>query len=378
MVGACDPAKPHPNSLHDPSVPVDAGVDRLVITVGASAGGANGCGASHPDDGSGGVAASGAGGTSGLPLADAGTGDARAADADVADARTADASGAGGKTSAGGVPGGASTGGTVGVGASGGSVGSTGGRGGSGSGGAGSGDPIVGIGGRGAAGAPGGATGGADGSAGRAGGAGSSSGSAGGAAQSGDAGAGGADGLGGAPALPSAPAPGAGELAIVELLINPAGTDTGREWIEVVNRAAHAVDLSSLHVADAANDAAVDFAALAGVGARPELAPGARAVLIQSIDPTKNGGIAVGASLMGGAFGTRVSLNNDTDTISVCAGACADGIVIHQVTWDQGLGTGYDGHALSIDDSGKHCPGVAAFGDGGSFGTPGAPNPACP
>ena len=43
--------------------------------------------------------------------------------------------------------------------------------------------------------------------------------------------------------------------------------------------------------------------------------------------------------LVGGAFGTRVSLNNDGDTISVCAGPCADGVVLDRVAWDATLGS---------------------------------------
>jgi len=196
----------------------------------------------------------------------------------------------------------------------------------------------------------------------------------GGSGTAGEPASGGQAGSGGAGA--SIPPPAPGELAIVELLINPAGTDTGREWIEVVSRAAHALDLASLHIADAANDADVDFTA----SGTTILLPGARAVLIQSADPTKNGGITLGVAsgIFGGSFGTRVSLNNDADTITVCAGACASGAVIDQFAWDASLGTAYDEHALSIDDGGRRCPAPTPFGDAGSFGTPGAENPPCP
>jgi len=184
----------------------------------------------------------------------------------------------------------------------------------------------------------------------------------------------GAGGVGGAGVLAASPLP--GDLSIVELLINPAGTDTGREWIEVVNRANHALDLASVHVADAANDAPVDFAA----SGTTILLPGARAVLIQSADATKNGGVALGVAggIFGGSFGTRVSLNNDADTISVCAGPCGDGVVVARFAWDAALGTDYDDHALSIDDGGRRCPASIPFGDAGSFGTPGLENPPCP
>jgi hypothetical protein len=190
--------------------------------------------------------------------------------------------------------------------------------------------------------------------------------------------AGGSPGTAGA-AGTSGPPPQPGELRIVELLVNPSGTDTGREWIELVNTAGHAVDLSGLHVADAANDAAADFEVLAG--APPLLPPGGRAVLIQSADVTKNGGVllaAGGSGILGGAFGTRVSLNNDADTITLCAGPCrAGGVAIDEVTWTE-LGADYDGHALSVDETGQRCAASTPFGDAGSFGTPGAANPSCP
>jgi hypothetical protein len=65
----------------------------------------------------------------------------------------------------------------------------------------------------------------------------------------------------------AARAPRAGELAVVEALVNPAGQDLGREWIEIVSLAAEPLDLSALHVADAA----VDVAAPAG-SSRPAAA----------------------------------------------------------------------------------------------------------
>lgn len=170
------------------------------------------------------------------------------------------------------------------------------------------------------------------------------------------------------------PAPRPGELAMVELLINPAGTDTGREWIEIVNRATHAVSLLGLHLADAGNDAAVEFE-LTGA---PFLAPGGRAVLIQSADPTKNGGVTLGSALAGGTFGTLVSLNNEADQISLCLGSCTTGLLIDTISWDSTLGPQYEGHALVLGQDGHRCPATQPFGDAGSFGTPGSQNQPCP
>jgi hypothetical protein len=151
---------------------------------------------------------------------------------------------------------------------------------------------------------------------------------------------------------------------IDELLINPAGTDTNREWIEVVNVASFALDLHALHVADAASDVALD----AGW-----LAPGGLLVLGQSLDPTKNGGAPISLS-----FGNTISLNNGGDTIALCLGPCADGLVLAQVVWTADLGAAFDGHAAIVGPvAGRFCPAGEPFGTAGSFGSPGAPTPAC-
>jgi hypothetical protein len=357
---ACGPATPP--KKESGSTSSDASAERT-LTLLSNSGGTTGCGS--PGAGSPGAGSPGA--DAGAPIAtpdaggsvtdlthDAGAETHAAAGTDAA-RMDATVSGSGGTNSGGAASGGAGGSGSPGTGGG-------GGRASPGSGGTSSG------GGTGGSGAIGG--GGAIGNFGGSGGGGGISGMA-GQASGGTIGPGGA---GGSPI--TAPVPGPGDLKIVELLINPASTDTGREWIEVVNATAHALDLSTLHISDAANDAAVDFTS-GGSGATP-LAAGGRVILIQSADATKNGGVMLGAATPGGSFGTRVSLNNDTDTISICAGPCATGVIIDHVTWDASLGSGYDGHALVIDDTGRRCPATAPFGDGGSFGTPGTANAPCP
>lgn len=337
-----------------PPVANDAAAERPG-PLGSGTGGTTGCGPIGSDGGGGSASVADAGGP------DAGR--QAGVDSAVADARGSDDApittggrggagggnagvggrgiGEGGSVGSGGMPG---PGGMGGVGTGGGSVGTGGGG--------------VGTGGRiGTGGASGGAAGAGTGVAG----------AAGSANAAGGAGSGGNNSL--------APSPGSGELAIVELLINPTGTDTGREWIEIVNRTGHALSLAGLHVSDAANHAAVDFG---GVVSASLLPAGARMVLIQSADSTKNGGVMLGGSTPGGSFGTLVSLNNEADTISICVGPCVTGLLIDRVAWDASLGTGYDGHALVIDDSVRRCPATMPFGDGGSFGTPGVANTVCP
>jgi len=183
---------------------------------------------------------------------------------------------------------------------------------------------------------------------------------------------GGADGGDGGPddaaftydgALPVLPR--AGEIVIDELLVNPAGADTNREWIEIANLTALPFDLRGLHVADSAKDVAVDGGLLA---------PGAILVLGQSADTTKNGGAPVAI-----AYGGTISLNNAGDTIAICLGPCASGQVLDRVGWDQDLGPAYDGHAaiVGMGMAGLLCAAADPFGSAGSFGTPGARNPPC-
>jgi hypothetical protein len=159
-------------------------------------------------------------------------------------------------------------------------------------------------------------------------------------------------------------APSPGDVAIDEILIDPAGSDLGREWFELVSLAGEALDLGSIHVADSATDVAVD----AGV-----LQPGGALVLGQSTDTAHNGGAPVDR-----AYGTRLQLNNDADQIEVCEGPCADGVVLARFVWTAAFGAAYQGRAVVVDPAtGVTCPASTPFGTEGSFGSPGAPDPPC-
>jgi hypothetical protein len=163
--------------------------------------------------------------------------------------------------------------------------------------------------------------------------------------------------------LVSARLPRSGEVAIDEVLVNPTGDDLGREWIEIVNRASEPLDLSQLHLATASTD----VAAAAGI-----IAPGTLLLLGQSTDPAKNGGAPVAV-----AYGTKLILPNANGQLSLCLGACASGLVIDTVSWGT-LTDEQTGRALIVDPATKQvCLASVPFGTGGSFGTPGAPNPPC-
>jgi hypothetical protein len=159
---------------------------------------------------------------------------------------------------------------------------------------------------------------------------------------------------------PPARPPRVGDLAIDELLVDPAGNDLGHEWIEVVSRVDEALDLSSLHVSDATTDVAV--------GAGPLAARGVL-VLGQSVDRAHNGDAPVDL-----AYGTKLSLNNGADRVALCLGPCAGGVELVSFAW---TAPGLAGRAVVVDPSGATCDATEPFGASGSFGTPGRADGPC-
>jgi hypothetical protein len=154
-------------------------------------------------------------------------------------------------------------------------------------------------------------------------------------------------------------APRAGELAITELLVDPAGNDLGHEWVEIANLTDDALDLSTLRLADDATEFPFD----AGV-----LLPRTLLVLGQSADRTHNGDAPVDR-----AYGTRLAFNNGADKLVLCAGPCASGGVLASFTWT----ASYAGRAVVVAPTGATCPATETYGAGPDLGTPGRPNPPC-
>jgi hypothetical protein len=163
---------------------------------------------------------------------------------------------------------------------------------------------------------------------------------------------------------PAARSPRAGEVAIDELLVDPAGNDLGHEWLELANLAGEPLDLAALRISDGTSEVAVD----AGV-----LAAGGLLVLGQSIDRAHNGDAPVDL-----AYGTKLSLNNGGDRVAICLGPCASGVELDVVSWTAPWGDPYTGHAVVVEPGGATCPAEEPYGGGGNFGTPGRPNPPCP
>jgi hypothetical protein len=159
-------------------------------------------------------------------------------------------------------------------------------------------------------------------------------------------------------------APRAGELAITELLVDPAGNDLGHEWVEIANLTDDALDLATLRLADDATEFPFD----AGI-----LGPRALLVLGQSADRAHNGDAPVDR-----AYGTRLAFNNGADRLSLCAGPCAGGVVLASFAWTTAsFGAAYAGRAVIVTAAGATCPATEPYGSGADLGTPGRPNPPC-
>jgi Lamin Tail Domain len=170
-------------------------------------------------------------------------------------------------------------------------------------------------------------------------------------------------GDGGDAAPPRAPHP--GEIALQEIMVDPDGNDLGHEWIEIANVTTEPLDLTALHVSDATTDVAIDGGFLL---------PGRLLVLGQSADPTHNGGVVVDR-----AYGTRLTLNNGADRVSICLGPCASGQVLDWFEWTAAPGAAYIGHAMvMVPGTRATCPATQPYGPAGDFGSPGQANPACP
>jgi hypothetical protein len=163
-----------------------------------------------------------------------------------------------------------------------------------------------------------------------------------------------------------------GEVVISEILRDPAGVDTDREWFELYNASEDFLVLDGCVVGDLRNDAHT----IAPV--RPLLfAPGRYLVLAQSAATAVNGGVSVSY-----AYGRSITLGNSADEVVLTCG----GVVIDQVAYGAGWPS-QAGAALSLDPDaldadandvpGNWCAATEPFGDGTSKGSPGVQNPPC-
>jgi hypothetical protein len=153
-------------------------------------------------------------------------------------------------------------------------------------------------------------------------------------------------------------APRPGDLAITEVMANPAGADGLAEWIEL--HAGRDVDLHGLVIGRDPDDEG-HRRTIAG-SACLHLKAGDFAIIARSDDADDNGGLpAVDAT-------ATFSLLNSGGAVLI---ATADGTVLDRVTWEASV----DGASLQLpgplgDDPAQRCAGTDEYGPGGR-GTPG-------
>jgi hypothetical protein len=160
--------------------------------------------------------------------------------------------------------------------------------------------------------------------------------------------------------------PALGDLVISEIMANPTGDDTMREWFEITML--HDADLAGLALGTTPGTVQ---ATLGGNDCRHRTA-GTALVLAHSTDPGVNGGLGA----VEGTF--AFSMGNTSGALFVASGTT----VLDQVAWSSSV----DGAARSLDPgqldptandtAANWCTATASYGAGGA-GSPGQANPAC-
>ena len=127
------------------------------------------------------------------------------------------------------------------------------------------------------------------------------------------------------------------QIKITEIMYDPEGTDTKREWIEVLNTGSSNVDLNTYFFFE--NNV---FHKLVAQG-NSILAPGAYAIIADSIAEV----VAEYTDFMGQIFDSAFSLNNTGETISMANSAKE---IIDSVTYTSEMGANNDGNSLQINE----------------------------
>jgi hypothetical protein len=168
--------------------------------------------------------------------------------------------------------------------------------------------------------------------------------------------------------------PAAGELVITEVMSNsPGNEDHKKEWIEVYNTTADAIDLLGVQVLYGATcQSAAD---VVGTGCITVPAAG-YVVLAGSSDSAANGGLPAVLATFAGS-----GLINDNGCVALRV--TASQVEVDRVTYAAST----DGKAFSLDpshltatdndDAANWCLASFTYGTAGGYGTPGQANPAC-
>lgn len=130
------------------------------------------------------------------------------------------------------------------------------------------------------------------------------------------------------------------QIKITEIMYDPEGTDTKREWIELFNSGGTSVDLSTYFFFE--NNV---FHKLVPQGSSI-LSPGEYAVIVDSVAEV----IAEYKNFMGQVFDSTFSLNNTGETISI---ANATKEIIDTVSYTSEVGASNDGNSIQINGEDK-------------------------
>lgn len=165
---------------------------------------------------------------------------------------------------------------------------------------------------------------------------------------------------------------GAGDLVVSEVMADPSGTESLREWFELYNTTSAPIDLDGLTFTDDGADAFT-----VNNGAPLVVAAGGYFVFGRSADTSANGGVNVDYVYSG------MSLANTGDEIVIGAGA----LMVDRVAYDSGATfPRTPGRAFSLDpqtldaaanDDGSSWCEATSMLSGGDYGTPGAMNDPC-
>jgi hypothetical protein len=167
--------------------------------------------------------------------------------------------------------------------------------------------------------------------------------------------------------------PAAGELVITEVMSNSPGTeDHAKEWFEVYNTTAEAIDLTGVEVLYGGTcQSSTD---VVGTGCIT-IPPAGYAVIAGSADTAANGGVTALATFAG------TGLINDNGCVALRVKSTQ--VLVDQVTY----GSSTDGRAFSLDPTklnavdndtaANWCVAAIAYGTAGGYGTPGTGNPPC-
>ncbi|MBI4819640.1 MAG: right-handed parallel beta-helix repeat-containing protein [Deltaproteobacteria bacterium] len=163
-----------------------------------------------------------------------------------------------------------------------------------------------------------------------------------------------------------------GDLIVTEIMSNPTGSETQREWVEIFNTSLHDIDLVGLVFADEGTDSVTVTSPTPVI-----VGPGEYFVLGRSADTALNGGVPV-SYVYSGFF-----LANTSDEVLITAGPT----LVDRVAYDDGATfPDQEGHSMNLepesldfasnDDGASWCASSTAL-SGGDFGTPGAQNDPC-